>query len=274
MSIEDVRLPSVVEEETRQSLLLLEGLRPEVLTATSGVGEWTRRDLVAHVAGSARTYTGWIERELDGITEPPPGRNFVRGQAATDAIAARVSSTGEAFPEGPVEALTGLSAGLATILAQLGTEDYFRPVFHPTGVTTIRNLVRFRVAELALHRWDMENGLGRDAHLSEIAVEVLYDWSIHWLEICFAPAEAGAPIVVYHFDIEGQPGLKVAVLPDEVFFDEVELVVGPTFVLDAEMYVLFVAGRVSYDDAVASGRMRVEGDELATRSFRERFPAL
>jgi len=198
----------------------------------------------------------------------------VRGQAATDAIAARAGSAGEAFPEGPVVALSELSAGLATVLARLGPEDYSRPVFHPTGVTSIRNLVRFRIAELALHRWDMETGLGRDAHLSEVAAEVLYDWSIHWLQICFTPAEAGTPTAVYRFDIEGQPGLKVVVLPDQVLFDEVEAEPGTTFVLDAEIYVLFVAGRVSYDDAVASGRMRVEGDGAAARSFRDRFPSL
>ena len=55
MSLEDVRLPSVAEEETRQFLRLLEGLSPGDYSAPSGVGEWTRRDLAAHVAGSARS---------------------------------------------------------------------------------------------------------------------------------------------------------------------------------------------------------------------------
>jgi hypothetical protein len=147
-------------------------------------------------------------------------------------------------------------------------------LFHPTGVTTIRNLVRFRIAGLALHGWDMEIGLDRDAHLSKTAIEVLYDWSTHWLGICFTPAEAGSPTSVYHFEIEGQPGLKLAVLPGEVFFDDIESAPDATFVFDAEMYVLFVAGRVSYDDAIASGRMQVDGDEAIARSFRDRFPSL
>ena len=98
MTLEDVRLPRVIEDETRLFLELLDGISPEELAAPSGVGEWTRRDLAAHVAGSARTYVGWIERGLDGITEPPPGPSFVRGQVATDSIAAPAISVSSSWP--------------------------------------------------------------------------------------------------------------------------------------------------------------------------------
>lgn len=272
MTVSDGRLSAVIKAETGSFQRLLEKLGPAELAEPSGVGDWSRRDLAAHVAASAGTYADWIERALDGVAEPPAGRTFARGEPATSAIAARGRST--EFPEGVLSALANLAERLDATLFRLLLDDYSRAVFHPTGVVEIRDLVRFRIAELSLHRWDMEAGMGRDPRLSEDASEVLCDWTNHWLRICFAMLEPGKTAVIYRFEIAGMSPVTVTLQPDGLSFDDSEAMPDATFSCDAETYVLFVAGRLSYDEAVNSRRMRITGSKSDARAFRERFPPL
>jgi predicted lipid carrier protein YhbT len=133
-----------------------------------------------------------------------------------------------------------------------------------------------------MHDWDIRSGLEPKAHLSPAVLPVilgtvadsLASGSLRW---AFWPGEKLAQPVHYRFVLTDTD----VTLPDVVVEgDSVRLApagkghADVTLQGDAETYVLCLYGRLPMADAMASGRLRVTGDQALATALSQWFKGI
>jgi uncharacterized protein (TIGR03083 family) len=133
----------------------VEGLSPEQLAAPTRLGDWTVRELAAHLTMAV----GMLTR---GLAEPAPDRVELAlldypalTASAAPAVDARVhelaagGELGEMYAEAAAELAARLPAGL----------DGERPIAHRVGTITLTTALVTRAVELAVHTDDLNDAL-------------------------------------------------------------------------------------------------------------------
>ena len=144
---------------------LCEGPDAEALLARpTRLGEWTVRELVAHLAQQV----GWVPRHLD---EPPQGRaplsllQWVAGVGSVAPVldaAAREQAAGE-FGAGPAQVAALFEAEADALLALLGDEaaaDPGRRIEIRLGSMLLTDMLVTRLMETVVHADDLAHALG------------------------------------------------------------------------------------------------------------------
>ena len=273
MPITDSELIRLVGAESQKLLAYLRNLGSEQCTAQSACGEWQVVDVVAHLAQGAAAYNTWIQRALQGISDPPPGRGFNTNQEeASRGIAARAKANSVDMGDKVLEGLQAECEKLQTLVGDLPTQALALAAFHPTGVVTVRGLVRFRLAEIALHSWDIKWELEASPGLSSECVWPLVEWLPYWFGICFRSSDP----LTHPLSFTSQ--LTDTLAPSHrlvVYGDRFEIGgTGPsdvTFQCSAETYVLLAMGRLSMERAVGQAQLTVSGPPETVASFKRRF---
>ena len=265
----------VAREATDTLTRDLEQLGPSEWETPRACGDWTVAEVVAHPTGAAERYALYIRRALDGIAEPPDGASFVTDRPAySEGIKQRAVQARRDFGEDLLGPFVAKGLGLVELFKSLQPDDWARPTFHAAGVLPAEGLLSWRIAELNLHRWDILNALGREAHLLDGSLEPLVEWLPRWLGAVFQPGEPLGRSVRFRIEL-GPPISSVLGLDlrgDR--FDLDQTTAGPAddvVSTDPETFILVATGRLKWLSSIDSGALAVAGDRQAASELARRF---
>lgn len=276
-----MNIPSQVKLARAATVLLrdeLAALAPAEWEAPNACGVLSVSETVAHLARGAARYTQWTRRALEGIADPPDDAAFY-GDCATGSAGIRDGSlTFHRSLGGQVlEAFEQNGLALIELFESLKPDDWQRPTFHPVAVIPVDKLLGWRIAELSLHRWDILDRLGREAHLPDGSHEPIVDWLPVWFKIAIAIREPLERPLCYRFVL--RPPLSREMLIT-IHGERHELDAADTsraeatLTTDAETYILLMMGRLKWEPAIAAGAVVVSGSDAAAAELSRWFGAL
>ena len=249
----------------------LSGLDEPQWAANSACQGWTVADVTAHVTASASTWASNIARAVDGDSGPPPGQSFLgqgeRGSSTTAQSA--VSYRQEAGPKLLDNFVSGY-AELKDQMAKLREEDWGRPCFHRRRPRPVSDYTALRVQDLAVHGWDIRWGLEPKAEFWEDPLALLVGRVPRWLSNAFQPGLNFPTPVRYRFDIAGPVPFKEDLLVTGDAFHTEPGASGDADVVfrcDTGNYILLIYGRLDVNQAIAEGRLQVQGNQEQAVNF-------
>ncbi|TDQ00805.1 TIGR03086 family metal-binding protein [Labedaea rhizosphaerae] len=124
---------------------LLDRIARDQWDAPTPCTEWTVRDVVGHLVGANLGFVAMIEGD------PPPDRDA------------------DHLGDDPAEAWRRAAAALQEVVTRPGTLDKTQE--SPLGVTTARERMRWRIADLLTHAWDLGQATGIAPNLPDELVE-------------------------------------------------------------------------------------------------------
>ena len=201
------------------------------------------------------------------------------GASSAESIAQRSIIARKSLGDQLLATFGSSSDHLNQLLARLTPEERQKPCYHPGGIVAAQNFIDLRLKELAVHEWDIRAGLEPEAHLSPASFpailatisESIASGSLRW---AFWSGPKPAMPVRYRFVISGPgPDKPDLVIDGETIRMEDAGAATPnvTFRCDTETYILLVYGRLNLDNAIASGRLGVEGDRQLASAFGQWF---
>lgn len=128
-------------------------VRPEHWNLPTPCTEWDVRQLVNHVLGGAVRYT-----------------MLLHGATAEEVGATR---TLDHIGEDPLRSFDHKAREVATAFRETGALS--RTVHHPAGDRTGEELLEMRIAEFAVHAWDLARAIGADERLDPALAEAMWN---------------------------------------------------------------------------------------------------
>ncbi len=257
---------SIMRHEIDRLAARLSALSPDRLDQPA-IGDWTVREVVAHMAVVPEFYTDGVVRGAAGDTGGaghPTAAGTGRGEIAAEGI--RKGAVALARKSDDVIGRFRRSAeALADALS--GDEaDLGYPCFHPGGLVPANRFLVLFLKELGLHEWDMFEALeppcvmsrwGADAAFQALEEEIA-SGSLRWVT---DPGRSPGAVTIRVTTTGAVVGERDLILePDKtrlVAVDEGRTVDGRLRV-DAADFTLGCSGRLDLAAAVADGR--AEGD--------------
>jgi uncharacterized protein (TIGR03083 family) len=271
----DIRNAVLIDLRTAGDFI--QSLSLEQWQQPSAVAGWTVGDVVAHLNLAVGLYSRLTDLVVAGRT----GSGLLRkaGQFSKSVVpvaAPALNALNNAIPKILDRALapevikgqfTAGSRSLREKLDRIGPGDYAKPVYYMGGPWPLSFFLAAADNELAIHLWDMQSSLDRQARLSPEARSVLpsFYWSAtSWM--LHLPKDTTGTISVVLTDpnaalwwqIEGgsaTTGRGVPKNPDV------------TITGDSGIFALILSGRISFDDATLSTSFRAQGREELARQF-------
>ncbi len=250
--------------ECRRVAETLDGLGPAGWrTKVPTCGEWTVRELTAHLAFVAEMLGSSVRKSLAGNPGP----------VWADIATARSAIYGAKKALNDEQLLTDFrthAAEISATLEKVRHDDLTTPGWHPAGMWTVARIVVQWLWEVAIHRYDLMNALGRDARMNEETLGICLDYLItasgrylngqadSALDATFrASTHDPARDIVFRFG-GGQATATAgrAASPAEVVFHS-----------DGQTWLLCFVNRIDRAEAVATGKLRVEGDPALADRF-------
>ena len=231
----------------------------------SGCECWKVADVVAHLVAGAITQSLAITSALKGSPSRPMGYRPLGREQSTEAVV----SLRKALDEDLFTEFNVTCKRLNALLMSLGADSYQTPAWQPLGVVSISKVIVRRAAELAIHGWDIRYGLDRSATINLEALPIVISWMHERFRAGFLRRKVDRPAVRYRFRLKGAVAgsYDIVMKPNDCRLqpsDGSEADV--TFDCDADTFVLFGTGRLSFARCVRRGRLTFDGDEeLASR---------
>jgi uncharacterized protein (TIGR03083 family) len=206
-----------------------------------------------------------IERRLLGLPNDPPLGDYPAyvkneiGRFNEDAIELRRRRPGaEVLAE-----FNDVTAQRVRQLTDMSTDDFDRLGWSPIGEVPYRQFMTVRLFDSWAHEQDMRRALARPGHLTGPVVDSVMAW--HRRSLGFVVGKkAGAPDgSVVAFSVTGPTIARYVV---EVHDRRATVVDSPsapptaTLTLDTEAFNALLCGRWTADDALAQGRLALDGD--------------
>lgn len=272
MNTDDARREEIARAAQRLESFL-QTLGPEQLAQQSACEGWTVADVVAHMVERGDPIPDQIERGLAGDLSPTPGISTVppasedqfRRDLAHDAVALR-SELGDRL----LEEFAHVNREFDRVLALVQPEDWDKPCYHRLRPETVRAKVDIRIAELAMHEWDIHWAFDKDASLAEDSLPGLVSASGRAVRRAFRPSPARPRPVRNRFALSG-PGaadVDVVLAPEGASF-EMDASAEPDVVFrcSSATYAMVIFGRWKLDDVIQQGLVAVDGDEGLVGEF-------
>ena len=251
------RVKETIEVAKREYARLesrLRGLSTEDLSRASACAEWELRDVVAHLVFVVQFQKNMTTRGLKGESDAPEGaRRAAADDVPTDVRIARGAiRLREKLGDGLLDALHKNYREGFELLDSLSPEDYAKLCWHPWGPMTVADFVDLVVNELALHGWDAFSALDPNYHMAADTLPATLAIGSKTLE-----RMAGTGSARFRFEItDGNE------MPDLVVGgDMAPEFPNATIHCDGEALALISSGRLRMEEAMASGRVTVSGDE-------------
>lgn len=246
------------------------------------IGDWTIREVVAHLVVVAEFYTDNINRGVSGDVGtsgdlPPPGTG--RGALVAGVVRRQAEEAAATFDASAIDKLRGSALGLADALdvdeANLEFECY-----HPGGVLAANRFMVLYMKELGLHEWDMFEALQPPCDMSRWGVdaaiqameEELASGSLRWLTDPEASTESLTFRTVTSGDVAVERDLLLEPHNTRLVAVDEQRSVDSWLRLGAADFVLGCSGRRDLVAAVTEGRG--EGDPDALRVLASRLTGM
>ncbi len=264
-------------EEIARAAQRLEGflhtLGPEQLSQQSACEGWTVADVVAHMVERGGPIPDQIERGLAGDLSPTPGVSTApptsEDQFRMDLDHSAVALRRE-LGDRLLEEFGRVNREFDRVLALVQPEDWDKLCYHRLRPETVRAKVDIRIAELAMHEWDIHWAFNRDASLAEDSLPGLVSASGRAVRRAFRPDQARTRPVRYRFALSGPAatGVDVVLAPDGASF-EMDAPGEPDVVFRCSpaTYAMVIFGRWKLDAAIEDGLVAVDGEEKLVGEF-------
>lgn len=251
----------------------LQTLSPEQLAQQSACEGWTVADVVAHMVERGAPIPDQIERGLAGDLSPTPGISTAppasEDQFRVDLDQSAVALRRE-LGESLLEEFSRVNRQFDRVMALVQPDDWDKLCYHRLRPETVRAKVDIRIAELAMHEWDIHWAFDEDASLSEDSLPGLVSASGRAVRRAFRPDPTRTGPVRYRFALNG-PGaadVDVALAPEGASFEmgasaEPDVV----FRCPSATYAMVIFGRWKLDDAIEQGLATLEGERRLVDEF-------
>jgi hypothetical protein len=276
-----VNIPSQVRVARVASELLrdeLAALTPAEWETPNACGVLSVSETAAHLARGAERYTQWTRRALEGIADPPDDAVFYTNRATASAGIRDGSLVfHRSLGDRVLETFQRNGLGLIELFESLRPDDWRRPTFHPVAVIPIEKLLGWRIAELSLHRWDILDRLGREAHLPDESHEPIVDWLPTWFKIAIAVREPLETPLRYRFVLSPPlpRAMQIRLHGDRHEVDAADgCPADAILTTDAETFILLMMGRLRWEPALENGAVAISGNKRAAAELPRWFGAL
>ena len=221
---------------------------------------WEVCDVVGHLALGAEFYASTVARGVQGDTAPPAGAPLPGVRNAQRAIAYR-----ERLGDQLLATFTGRTAHFYQLLQSLSPQDWEKPCYHPFGLRPVQRFITMRLAELAMHAWDIQSALDPTAALFPDSLPVFMELVPRIVSRLRMQPDARRLVPLRcPFTVTGAVRSQYDML---MTTDQVRMEPGGvtaadvTCCCDTETFVLLMYGRLAPQAAVVHGRLVVEGDQ-------------
>lgn len=274
-TVQTTELINLINSGSRRLGDFLTGLDEQAWSKDSACEGWKVGEVVAHLTIAGETWASSLARAAAGNFDPPPGQSFlapgelgseVIGQAAIE----RYQQSGHQLLRDYTTACERLSQALSTLRA----EDWDKPCYHRRGPMPVGDFVGLRVQEVSLHSWDIRAGLDPSAEMWEDPLPHLVGILPRWLGIAFRRGLGLPAPTRFRFDVSGAAPIVMDVVVDGENF-QIEPWGGAqadaVFHCNSGDYILLIYGRMSMEQGVGSGRLKIEGSPERAADFTRWF---
>ncbi len=265
---------SLVRTESDRLKQYLGTLSPEDWRHPSACDAWEARDVVAHLIFGVDMYAENISRGVGGDSSPPGGVTTLdaAGMAARmQANAQRAIALRESLGEQLLPTFSERCDALNQLLAGLGSQDWDKLCYHPAAVIPVRTFIDLRIAELAVHEWDIRSKLEVSSPVSAPSLKVIMDVMPGFIVgHLFRPGAKLSEPVRFRIELTGAaPGSHDIMVESGQARMEPSGPAAPDVTLrcDTETFVLLAYGRTTAVSAISDGRITVEGDRGLAAQF-------
>ena len=215
-------------------------------------------------SNGARPIPDQIERGLQGDLSPTPGVDTAppvsEDQFRLDLDRAAVTLR-EELGDGLLAEFARVNREFDRVLDLVRPDDWDKPCYHRLRPETVRSKVDIRIAELAMHEWDIHWAFDPDASLAEDSLPGLVYASGRAVRRAFRPDPSRSGPMRYRFTL-GVPNpsaVDVVLAPGGASF-EIEAGGEPDLILvcSPATYAMVIFGRWNLRDVIADGRLVAE----------------
>ena len=257
----------LIKSESQRIQQYLEGRSNEDLTRLSACDAWEVRDVVAHLTASVDLYDATISRGIKGDSTPPEGLS----SAGVSSLMTRLEENTQRvidFRQNIGDQLLTTFAerceDLTRLLEGLAGRDWEKLCYHPGKVISVAAYVDLRLAELAIHEWDIRSKLDASAQLSRQCLPAVMDLMPAFVVgTLFRPGSMQTETIRFRFELTGlvSGNHDIVVENGNVHMESTgETTASVTFRCDTETFVLLAYGRTSLNKAESEGRLTVQGN--------------
>ena len=276
MNADDARREEIIRAGRRIENFL-QTLGPKELARQSACEGWTVGDVAGHLVERGAPIPGQIERGLagdistppDALDDPPLNEDQFRLDLDRRAVALR-----KELGDGLLEEFARVNREFNRVLSLVQAEDWDKLCYHRLRPETVRSKTDIRIAELAMHEWDMHWAFDPEATLAEDSLPGLVNASGRAVRRAFRPDPSRQQTIRYRFTL-GVPNpsaVDVVLAPEGASF-EIEAGGEPyvIFVCDSTAYAMVIFGRWKLRDVIANGKLVGERVEPLIDEFVSAF---
>ena len=276
MNADDARRDEIARAGERIESFL-QALTTDELARPSACEGWTVGDVVGHLIERGAPLPDQIERGLAGDLSPTPGFTddppVSEDQFRLD-LDRRAVELRQELGEGLLPEFARVNGEFNRVLALVQPDDWDKLCFHRLRPETVRSKADIRIAELAMHEWDMRWALDPDAVLAEDSLAGLVNASGRAVRRAFRPDPSRTSGVRYRFELDGPTvsAVDVVLAPEGASF-EIESTSQPdvTFRCASATYGMVIFGRWKLPDVMKNGKLTAAGDEQLVAAFVDAF---
>lgn len=225
---------------------------------------WTVRLLAAHVIRQVDSYINSVEQGLrgeEGVPEPRDQRARIMAEIAArpnDGIVAYMRETNEKFTRW---------------FGDLSPEQLDTTGPHSHGPRSAAWFIEMRLAEMAFHRVDLEQSLGRDAGIDPESARFLLPMLLEMNVPAIVNRDKTGGDGTYALAVKGEPGAvwQLAFRPGGLNVTPGVSQADVTFEADAAALAQMMYGRLTWQQLEQEGRLTVSGSREDAARFHSLF---
>ena len=267
----------LIQAESEQLGQYLHSLPPDAWSRPSACHRWAVRDVVGHLIMGAEIYSSVVSRGLHKDISPLEGfpeAGTVNAASASAFIDQLSVTRRESLGDHVLSTFNATADQLNRVLASLGPHEWEIPGYHPAGLLAMRTFVDLRLTELVMHGWGIRSRLEPEAHLLPASLPAFLDLLAVAVGWAFWPGARYATPVRYRFEMTGTfPTWRdIVVEGDQARMEPVgAALANVTYRCAMETFVFLMYGRLTPQDAIADGRMTVDGEAEWVTAFAQWF---
>ncbi len=264
----DADRAKTMHAESKRLERFLRALSPEDWQRPSRCERWQVADVVAHLIEDQHA-----ERMTRGLRGDLTPSGFVPNVTLNDddlreSLVQHAITLQRQLGDDLLAAFCAENEHVDKILTGLKPEDWEILCYHPGGSRPIRTIIDIRLMELAMHGWDIRASFDPQASLSEDTLPWLLQTIPRVVKRAFRPDANRTRAVRYRLQMTEPVAATTDILlhaDGASVASDREAEADVTFHCDTSTAILVIFGRLPLADAIADGRVYVEGEaELAT----------